>query len=227
MMRPRLAVPVLLLAAAALLAPSAPGMIRPDRDRETADTIRRTYDIQLAFTGYTGLAESQDCEALASQQGYDSLVGTVVGIESTGRSDEDVVYTGRLRRVVKLDYCLTTGGDQAKWCVVSLTGAARTQVELTVYGEADRGAWLKAQPDSLRPRPDSARVSGTCPQAEKNTIQADFPSGESGGSPDGQPIAETNPPRFFVNGIPRLRVGHFPPDAAEGGWGLRVVRASP
>lgn len=226
-MRPRLAVPVVLLAAAALLAPSAPDATPSARYRETADTIRRTYDIQIAFTGYTGLAESEDCVAIASQQGYDSLVGTVVGVESTGRSDEDVVYTGRLRRVVNLDYCLTTGGDQAKWCVVSLTGAARTQVELTVYGEADRGAWLKAQPDSLRPRPDSVRVSGTCPQAEKNTIQADFPSGESGGSPDGQPIAETNPPRFFVNGIPRLRVGHFPPDPAEGGWGLRVVRASP
>lgn len=227
MMRPRLAVPVLLLAAAALLAPSAPAGIRPARDRETADTIRRTYDIQLAFTGYTGLAESQDCEALASQQGYDSLVGTVTGVESSGRSDEDVVYYGRLRRVVKLDYCLATGGDQPTWCVATLTGAARTQVELTVYGEADRGAWLKAQPDSLRPRPDSVRVSGTCPQAEKNTIQADFPSGESGGTPDGQPIAETNPPRFFLNGIPRLRIGYHPPDAAEGGWGLRVVRATP
>jgi hypothetical protein len=216
-----------LLLSGAAAGPSTHALGSPAVMPERADTITRTYDIQLAFTGYTGLAESQDCEALASQQGYDSLVGTVTGVESPGRSDEDVVYTGRLRRVVKLDYCLTTGGDQAKWCVVSLAGAARTQVELTVYGEADRGAWLKAQPDSLRPRPDSVRVSGTCPQAEQNTIQADFPSGESGGSPDGQPIAETNPPRFFVNGIPRLRVGYFPPDAAEGGWGLRVVRASP
>src|SRR5688572_32912132 len=50
-----------------------------------ARTITRKYDVQLAFTGYTGLAESQDCRALVDLQGYDSLAGTVTGIESQGQ----------------------------------------------------------------------------------------------------------------------------------------------
>ena len=190
-----------------------------------AQNITRKYDVQLAFTGYTGLAESQDCRAMVDLQGYDSLTGSVSGIESPGPSDEEVVYRGTLTRRTRMDYCLAIGGDQPKWCVAKLTGAARMNVELTVYGEADRGAWLKAMPG---PSPlDSVTVRGNCAPADMDSIRVDYPSGESGGTPDGQPIAEVNPPRFFVGGIPRLRVGYFPPDSVEGGWGLRVVRATP
>lgn len=190
-----------------------------------ARTITRKYDVQLAFTGYTGLAESQDCRALVDLQGYDSLAGTVAGIESPGQSDEDVVYRGTLTRRTRVDYCLAVGGDQPKWCVAKLTGAARMSVELTVYGEADRGAYLKAMPG---PGPlDSVAVRGGCAPADMDSIRVDYPSGESGGTPDGQPIAETSPPRFYVSGAARLRVGYFPPDSVQGGWGLRVVRAVP
>lgn len=190
-----------------------------------ARTITRNYDVQLGFIGYTGLAESQDCRAMVDLQGYDSLAGTVSGIESQGQSDEEVVYRGTLTRRTRVDYCLALGGDQPTWCVAKLTGAARMNVELTVYGEADRGAWLKATPG---PSPlDSVAVRGNCARADMDSIRVDYPSGESGGTPDGQPIAEVSPPRFFVAGIPRLRVGYFPPDSIQGGWGLRVVRASP
>lgn len=187
--------------------------------------ITRKYDIQLAFTGYTGLAESQDCRALVDLQGYDSLAGTISGIESPGPSDEEVVYQGTLTRRTRVDYCLAVGGDQPTWCVAKLTGAARMNVELTVYGEADRGAYLKAVPGTSPL--DSVSVRGNCAPADMDSIRVDYPSGESGGTPDGQPIAELNPPRFVVSGIPRLRVGYFPPDSVEGGWGLRVVRATP
>ena len=187
--------------------------------------ITRKYDVQLAFTGYTGLAESQDCRAMVDLQGYDSLTGSVSGIESQGPSDEEVVYRGTLTRWTRMDYCLAIGGDQPKWCVAKLTGAARMNVELTVYGEADRGAYLKAVPGTSPL--DSVSVRGNCAPADMDSIRVDYPSGESGGTPDGQPIAEVNPPRFFVGGIPRLRVGYFPPDSVEGGWGLRVVRAVP
>lgn len=190
-----------------------------------AGTITRKYDVQLSFTGYTGLAESQDCRAMVDLQGYDSLAGTVSGIESQGPSDEEVVYRGTLTRRTRVDYCLAVGGDQPKWCVAKVTGAARMNVELTVYGEADRGAYLKAMPG---PSPlDSVTVRGSCAPADMDSIRVDYPSGESGGTPDGQSIAEVHPPRFFVSGIPRLRVGYFPPDSVEGGWGLRVVRVIP
>lgn len=188
-------------------------------------TITRRYDVQLAFTGYTGLAESQDCRALADLQGYDSLAGTVSGIETQGPSDEEVVYRGTLTRRTRVDYCLALGGDQPTWCVAKLTGSARMNVELTVYGEADRGAYLKAIPGTSPL--DSVAVRGNCARADMDSIRADYPSGESGGTPDGQPIAESSPPRFYLSGVPRLRVWYFPPDSVQGGWGLRVVRMVP
>lgn len=219
---------LLLLAALAMgLRHPAPGA----SDRATgpaSSSMAARYDVQLAYVGYTGLATSQDCRALVDLQGYDSLVGTISGIETPNQPDEDVVYTGTLRRRTRLDYCETRPAptsDQLAWCVAKLIGAARMDVEVTVYGEADRGAWIKAVP-AKNPL-DSATVAGNCLQADMDSIRVDYPSGESAGSPDGQPIAETSPPRFYVGGVPRLRVGYFPPDAVEGGWGLRVVRATP
>lgn len=188
---------------------------------------QRKYDLQLAFTGYTGLAESQDCRVTVNAQGYDSLTGTVTGIE-TNEPDEDVVYTGTLRRKTKIDYCQTIpvrGSDQLGWCVATLTATARMDLELTVYGEQGRGAWIKAEPS--QPPGVTSRVAGSCLQSDMDSIRVDFPSGTSAGSPDGQPIDESTPARFFVNGVPKLRTGYFPPDSVQGGWGLRVVRASP
>lgn len=185
-----------------------------------------SYEVRLAFTGYTGLAESRDCRLMVDTLGYDSLVGTVTGVE-TNEPDEDMVYTGTLKRKTKIDYCLAKPApttDQLAWCVAKLTGSASMRVELTVYGEADRGAWLKAQPVGA---PDSAQVRGNCTRADMDSVRADYPSGESAGTPDGQAIDELTPPRFFVNSLARLRAGYFPPDPVQGGWGLRVVRATP
>lgn len=189
--------------------------------------ITRSYDVHIVFRGYTGLAKSQDCDARVNAQGYDSLIGTVTGTE-TNEPDEDVVYTGTLRRRTMIDYCQTLparGSDQVGWCVATLTATARMDVEVTVYGEEGRGAWIKAQP--AQPRTDTSRVAGSCLQPDMDSIRVDYPSGASAGSPDGQPIDELAPPRFIVNGIPRLRIGYFPPDTAQGGWGLRVVRGTP
>jgi len=210
-----------------LPAVTAPDGTRRGQAQVRPDTTTRKYEVQLAYTGYTGLADSRDCEALVNQAGYDSLVGTVAGIEPTGRSGDPTTYYGTLRRVVKIDYCLAGAGDDGKWCVATLTGTARMQVELTVHGEEGEGAYLKADPDSLRPLPDAVRVTGTCSQADMDEIRAAFPSGESGGSPSGQPIPETEPPRFHASGSPRLRVGVYPADAEQGGWALRVVRVVP
>jgi hypothetical protein len=203
------------------LEPAALAVVRPD-------TITRKYDVQLAYTGYTGLADSPDCVAMVNRQGYDSLVGTLTGLEDPDEPDGNVTYYGTMRRVVRIDYCQTWGpDDQQEWCVATLTGAARMKVELEVYGEEGRGAWLKARPDSLRPRPDSVRVSGSCPRADMDSIAATFPRGDSGGSPSGQPIDEPDPPRFYVDDMPRLRVGFYPADPQQGGWTLKVLRGSP
>lgn len=219
---PRIAAIAVLVA---LLLAAAGGASRP-MPREPGfaaqgDTVTRKYEVRLAFTGYTGLAESEDCRALVDLQGYDSLVGVVAGIEG-GDPGDGVMYTGRLRRVTRMDYCLARGGDEAKWCVVRLTGAARMLVQIEVYGEEGRGAWLKADPDTVPA--ESIRAEGDCDPADTDEVRAGYPGGSSGGTPDGQPIAEPDPALLFVNGVPRLRPGYLPADEAQGGWALRVVR---
>ena len=60
-----------------------------------------TYEVRLAFVGYTGLATSTNCDAITNRQGYDSLVGTIKGFENPAEPDEDVVYIGTLTRMGK------------------------------------------------------------------------------------------------------------------------------
>ena len=186
------------------------------------------YEVRYAYIGYTGLAESDECGIKANAQGYDSLVGSVSGIESDGRSDDDVVYVGQLTRVTKIDFCQTRGkrsadDDEQVWCLATLTGRATMVVEITVYGDEGRGAWIKAEPDSTRVA--TVTVEGDCNPMDMQELKQGYPSGESGGSPSGQGIAEPATPGFVVGGVPRLRVGSYPPE--EGGWGLQVVRALP
>src|SRR5258708_35463509 len=74
----------------------------------------RSYEVQLGFIGYTGLTDSEDCAARVNKQGYDSLVGTVKGVEPDGKSDEEVLYQGVLRRSTRIDNCETKPKDATK-----------------------------------------------------------------------------------------------------------------
>ncbi len=190
------------------------------------------YEIELSFTGYTGLVEAPNC--VQNTQGYDRLVGTVTGIE-TSASDEDVVYIGTLRRDTDIDFCETKGkdapgDDERVMCSATLVGYAVTQVELTVYSDEGTGAFVKAVPAG---GPMMRTVSGSCDQAEKNEMFSAYPTATDGGaaSPSGQPIdddAAVDPIgrriTFVAGGVPRLRVGTFPPTGPQGGWTLKVVR---
>ncbi len=187
-----------------------------------------TYQVELEFIGYTGLAEgAPDCKA--SPLGYDRLVGTVTGVESPA-PDEDVVYVGTVRRVTQIDFCETKGkskptDDERVWCVASLTGTAVMDVELTVYGEEGRGAYLKAD---AAPGPIDSHVGGQCDPAETSEIHSDYPGAQDGGgaSPNGQPIDDPGS-ALFAAGLARLRVGFYPAQGPQGGWALRVVRKVP
>ena len=194
-----------------------------------------TYEIELSYTGYTGLAEAQDCDV--NPQGYDRLVGTVAGVETTA-SDEDVVYTGTLRRETAIDFCETKGkdapgDDERVWCTATLVGYAVTQVELTVHSDEGTGGHLKAAPAG---GPMMRGVSGRCDPAERNQILSDYPASSDGGaaSPNGQPIDDAGAVdasgrriAFVAGGVPRLRVGTYPPTDPKGGWTLRVIRKIP
>lgn len=185
------------------------------------------YEVELRFTGYSGLVDGYpDC--LVNPRGSDVLVGRVAGVEPPD-PDEDVVYTGTMTRVSLVDYCETRGkdgpgDDERVWCAATLSGTATMQVEIEVYGEAGRGAWVKA--DSVA-GPRSHTVVGSCDAAETNEIRRDYPSGDSGGSPSGQPIEDDrSATKFFDGRFARLRVGYYPadPSSRSGGWSLRVVR---
>lgn len=190
------------------------------------------YQVELRFTGYSGLAAGPDCDSLANLAGYDVLTGTVTGMETSG-PDDDITYTGSLKRTTAMDFCQTRGknspnDDEVVWCIATLTGTAVMDVEIEVYGEADRGAWVKAEPGTGTAQ---GAVTGNCNPADMREIQRDYPSGESGGSPSGQPIEDVRATdsqgrsiTFFAGGHARLRVGTYPPDPAEGGWTLKVIR---
>lgn len=194
-----------------------------------------SYDIELSYTGYTGLVEVPNC--VGNEQGYDRLVGTVSGFETTA-SDEDVVYVGTLRRDTDIDFCETKGkdgpgDDERVMCFGTLVGYAVTKVELTVYSHEGAGAFVKTAPAA---GPMLRSVSGRCDQEQKDEIFLAYPTASDGGggSPSGQPIddgAGIDPGgrsiSFVAGGVPRLRVGTFTPVGPQGGWTLRVIRRVP
>lgn len=188
------------------------------------------YEIELRMTGYTGLAKSKDCLDRTDPNGYDVLTGIVRGEES-GDPMEETTYTGTLIRSTKIDYCMTVAhptGDQVRWCVVRLTGSARMDVEIIVYGEHERGAYVEAEPSANQVPYAPPTVTGDCAASDVDEIRQDYPSGESGGSPSGQPIRENPVNPMFANGIARLQAGVFysakPPETE---WSLNVIRTVP
>jgi hypothetical protein len=187
---------------------------------------RSEYQIELRFTGYSGLATSLDCDAMANLAGYDVLTGTVTGIE-TSQPDEDVKYSGTLKRSTAMDFCQSRGrrsptDDEQVWCIATLTGSAVMEVEITVYGEADRGAYVHAKPGI---GPAQSAVQGGCDPADMRQIQQDYPGGDSGGSPNGQAIEDAlSTIKFVVGSLGRLRVGYYPPDPTKSNWALRVIK---
>ena len=222
---PRKGVPVLLVVR------SGGGPVVP-----SGRAVPTMYEVEFVFTGYTGLVEgAPNCQV--NTQGFDRLVGTLVGFE-TNQAAEDVVYVGTLRRATAIDFCESKGrkapgDDERVWCAVTLTGSAVSDVELTVYGEDGRGAFLKATPGA---GPMLRGVRGNCDPQETQAILSGYPGSTDGGgaSPSGQPIDDSKavdpnnrPITFTVNGIGRLRTGTYPPDSPQGGWTLRVIRKIP
>lgn len=192
----------------------------------TSSQAPAAYEIELRMTGYTGLVSSPGCDAITDSTGYDVLKGTVKTIEDPDPG-ADQEYSGTLTRSTKIDYCLVKPApteDQVKECVAKLTGGALMQVHIEVYGEQGRGAWVKAEPVLGTPFAPPT-VVGDCKPDEQDEIKQEYPSGESAGSPSGQPIAENPANPMFVNGHARLPPqGFFPPRRPETLWSLKVIR---
>ncbi len=180
----------------------------------------RSYEVQFGFAGYNDVTNTEGCENV-NKQGYDSLTGTVRGMEPDGKSDDDVVYQGVLRRTTRLDTC----DARSKPCVTTLTGEAQMTVQLQVHGDEGRGAWLNAK--AVMGSVKNLKVEGDCAAYDMEQLRKGYPGGESGGSPDGQSIPESDPPKFFVGGMARLRVGYYPTEKDHPAWSLRVLRPVP
>lgn len=188
----------------------------------------RTYEVKLAYVGF--LSEYGDaCDIRLDPRGYDSLTGTLSGIENPAGSDEDVEYRGRAKRKTDIDYCLTkpkvaSKPDELVYCKAHLTGAATMDLELAVYSDSGKGAWLKASPVG---NADSVSVTGDCTPADMNGLRDEYPGGASAASPDGQPIFEARS-EFTVKGVRRLGDSTYyrahPPETI---WDLRVKRTTP
>lgn len=189
-------------------------------------TNRARYFVEFMFTGYSGLVEGNpDCRV--NPQGFDHLIGVLSAVENN-EADDNITYTGLMARYTEVDFCETKprpgrGPDELMWCVADLHGGATMFVELEVYGEEGRGAWLKARPARGK---IWKTVGGDCEASTANEIDRAYPgsSDGGGGSPNGQPILDgRGAPLFFTGGVARLRVGTFPVRRPESAWEMRVL----
>jgi hypothetical protein len=205
------------------------------RITDPVDPPRRlaVYEVEFSMTGYVGeLNGAPQCKV--RRNGTDRMVGTLMTVE-TAEPDEDVVYSGILRRETDIDYCLTKGrkrpgDDERVWCELTLKGWSVENVEMTVHSDSARGGYLKSKTE---PGYSSAGIPrSTCDKQETWDAANGYANSDDGGggSPNGQQIDDvmaTDPngrPIWFVSGgVPRLRIGTFPP-ATGTGWTLRVIR---
>lgn len=186
------------------------------------------YAVELKYTGYTGLASGYpDCKV--DPNGTDRMFGIVVGLENLP-PDEDIVYRGTLIRLTQIDFCETKAADPNVWCAATLTGTAAMKVDIEVYSDQGRGAYVKARHDG---GPFTRSVRGTCDPSDQVIWEKEYPRddalkpgdpGDEGGgaSPNGQPIDDEKS-RLFAGGRTRLVVGTFPPSQPDG-WTLTVLR---
>ena len=210
---------LLLLACAGAVAMSLPAPARAPA----------AYEVELRVKGYSGLMSGGWCDEHADTNGYDVMTGIVRGVE-TDEAGEDVTYRGTLTRKTKMDYCLVKPApteDQVDYCLAHLGGTARMNVEIEVYGEEGRGAWVKA--DSAPGTPAAVEtVTGNCTAADQAIMATEYPDGGSAGCPSGQPIAENPSTPMFANGKARLPAGaYYPARPPETAWSLKVIRKVP
>lgn len=203
------------------LPPLPPGITDPEVIRRY-NTPPARYLVEFMYIGYSGLLDGYPA-CKVNPQGFDHMIGVLAGIE-VNTDDEDITYTGVMHRYTEIDFCDVKPApteDQTKFCAADLHGEATMKVELEVYGEEGRGAWLKVEPTRGKMW---RTVGGDCTGETNHDIEAEYPNSShaGGGSPGGQPILEKSV-QFFNGGVARLRVGHYPAQKPESVWSMRVI----
>jgi hypothetical protein len=185
-----------------------------------AGRTRVEYDVEFSTLG--SLLDS--CAAT----GTDVLTGTLVGYEPAGRN-EPSEYVGTLTRFTDIATCgsrtIADGTDVV--CSINIKGQGLADVELRIeagqregyFQYVDRADWRGTWP----PRPSAtarSTVTGTCDPAELGLLQAEYPDGQTGGSPNGQPVEVASLP-------PRSYPFTFAPNPPRSIWTLKVMRRRP
>lgn len=158
----------------------------------TAQTgrTRVTYTVEFRTTGAL-------LDANCAASGTDVLSGTLVGMEPP-LPNEDNVYVGTLSRSTRITTCGTrrTPAGTDVVCSINYVGNDLADVTFTLY-EGQRGGYLqyisnRADWSALLPPrpagPTNSVVTGTCDPVELAQLQRDYPTGDTAGSPNGQPL---------------------------------------
>lgn len=208
------------------LAAVAAGPFTPTVAGAQGNRTKVTYTVEFRTTG--SLLD-QNCAAT----GTDVLTGTITGFEPASPGD-DHVYVGTLTRATRITTCGTrrnSAGVDAV-CSINYVGNGFADVMFTLY-EGQRGGYLQYLPNRaqwtalLPPRPagpTNSAVTGTCDPAELTQLQSDYDTGETAGSPNGQPLEV---PRFPpLSARPTFPLT-FPPRPPESIWTLTVLGRRP
>jgi len=183
------------------------------------------YEVEYRFEGFSGDMDVDDCPV--NRVGFDVLRGTVRGWEDPARG-ENQHYTGRLQRSTVVDLCMfrpeLRAGDEARLCATTVTGAAHMNILIEVYGEEDRGTFIRTRHDG---GPAGSLTRGDCHTEHMLEVRGEYPGSSTGGGamPSGTGVDDSDSPvKFFQGGLARLRVGTFPLVPEPNSWTLRVLR---
>jgi len=211
------------LAGIGIVATLAIGMFASGTTVAQGGRTRVEYDVEFSTTGPL---LDQNCSA----SGTDVLTGTLVGLEPPVR-DEPSEYVGTLMRSTRVTVCgsrRNAAGEDVV-CSINIAGGGFPDVILTIepgqrdgYFQylSDRAQWASLRLPSPPAGQAYSSVTGTCDPAELAELQADYDSGETAGSPNGQPIE-----------VPSLPPSTFPftfsPRPPQSIWTLKVLARRP
>jgi hypothetical protein len=181
-----------------------------------------SYEVEFSVRGSL-------LDANCSAGGTDVLAGVITGYEPAS-SIEPNVYVGTLTRFTEITTCgsrRNPAGEDAV-CSINIRGNGDVDIQLTIESD-QRGGWLQyltnrtAWEKWLSPQPPArgnSRVTGTCEPAELAHLQNTYDSGETAGSPSGQPIE--------ISQFPPTAYPHtYQPNPPVSIWSLKVLRRRP
>jgi hypothetical protein len=210
------------------------GVVPPSVSSLHAQTMagltRVEYDVEFRVVGSL-------LDANCAASGTDVLTGTLIGFEPARPSRNDAIsYVGTMVRQTSIGTCgeRMDAAGVGHACNMTITGSGLAEVMLTIdagrrdaYLEyLDNRAMYVTILSSIRQPivPVTSTVTGTCDPAETGPMQATYHKGQTGGSPNGQPIEL---PGFPPLSQPITSPLVYPPNPPQSIWSLTVNARRP